>query len=49
MTHEHDHVDEPQDRGSMTGFAAVKYGFIFLIVIAVLYFTAAYLLPALNN
>ena len=53
MAHRHstDHpVDEPvQDRGSLTGFAAVKYGFIFLIVIAVLYFVAAYVIPALSN
>ena len=55
MAHQHANdphtvVDEPvQDRGSLTGFAAVKYGFIFLIVIAVLYFVAAYVIPALSN
>jgi hypothetical protein len=42
-------VDQPADRGSMTGFAAVKYGFIFLIVVAILYFVAAYLIPALTD
>jgi len=51
MAHQHEHVDieEPRDRGSLTGFAAVKYGFIFLIVVAVLYFLAAYLVPALTD
>jgi len=46
---DHTHADEPADRGSMTGFAAVKYGFIFLIVVAVLYFVAVYLIPALTD
>jgi hypothetical protein len=48
-TTEHSHIEEPTERGSMTGFAAVKYGFIFLIVVAVLFFVAAYLIPALTN
>ena len=48
-TTEHTHMDEPTDRGNMTGFAAVKYGFIFLIVVAILYFGAAYPIPALTN
>ena len=48
-TTEHSHVEEPAERGTMTGFAAVKYGFIFLIVVAVFYFVAAYLIPALTD
>jgi hypothetical protein len=50
MDHEHrEPIREPEDRGSLTGFAAIKYGFIFLIVIAVLYFLAAYVLPAFTD
>jgi hypothetical protein len=39
----------PEDRGNITGYAAVKYGFIFLIVVAILWFLAAYLLPAITS
>jgi hypothetical protein len=51
---EHDHVREqdhqhaapPEDRGSSwTGYAIVKYGFILIITIVILYFVAQYLLP----
>lgn len=47
----HEHVESGQEpsNNSWTGYAAVKYGFIFLIVIALLYFTAAYLIPALTD
>jgi hypothetical protein len=56
-THAPTHTHEPEvvepapveDRGSLTGYAAVKYGFIFLIVVAILFFVAAYLLPALTD
>jgi hypothetical protein len=39
----------PEDRGNITGYAAVKYGFIFLIVVAILWFLAAYLIPAITS
>ncbi len=38
-----------EDRGNITGYAAVKYGFIFLIVVAILWFLAAYLIPAVTS
>ena len=45
---QHTHTEQPTEPSTgWTGFAAVKYGFIFLIVVAVLYFAAAYLIPAL--
>lgn len=47
--HLHDPVEREPAGGGWTGFAAVKYGFIFLIVVALLYFAAAYLLPALTD
>ncbi|HXF71235.1 MAG TPA: hypothetical protein VNO79_01325 [Actinomycetota bacterium] len=43
--HTHD-VGEPEANG-LTSFALVKYGFIFLMLVAVLYFIARYLIPAL--
>jgi hypothetical protein len=46
-THPDDRPVEPSS--GWTGFALVKYGFIFLIVVALLYFAAAYLLPALTD
>jgi|FLYK01.1.fsa_nt_gi hypothetical protein len=47
-SHEHpEHVHEPAG-DSATGYAVVKYGFIFLITIAILYFIARYVLPALG-
>ncbi|MEO8476900.1 MAG: hypothetical protein ABI572_07590 [Actinomycetota bacterium] len=55
MEPEH-HTHEPQvqpqiQEGSngLTGYAAVKYGFIFLIVVAILWFLAAYLIPSFTN
>ena len=39
---------EPAERSSWTSYAAVKYGFIFLIVVAILWFVANYLLPAIS-
>ena len=53
MTDPHYHNDPrpaapPQDPGtSWTGYALVKYGFIFLIVVAILYFLVEYVLPRL--
>ncbi len=51
MTHHdmsHDHAPEPaparDPAASWTGYAAVKYGFIFLIVVAILWFLARYVL-----
>lgn len=44
------HHDEPEpSQGNVTGYAAVKYGFIFLIVVAILYFAAAFVIPALTD
>jgi hypothetical protein len=42
------HHEEPPPRepgSSWTGYAVVKYGFILLITIVVLYFIARYLIP----
>lgn len=47
---QHTHTEPPAEPSSgWTGFAVVKYGFIFLIVVAVLYFAAAYVIPALTD
>jgi hypothetical protein len=47
---EHTHRPVPEEpQGSWTGFALVKYGFIFLIVIAILYFLAVVVVPALTS
>ena len=47
MTQPHTHQEPvqqaPQD-GGWTGYAAVKYGFIFLIVLAILWFVGTYVL-----
>ena len=53
MTEPHVHQDQhaheappPAEPGSSwTGYAVIKYGFILLITIVVLYFVARYLLP----
>lgn len=49
--HEHVRTEEPlrEPSSGLTGYAAVKYGFILLIVIAVLYFAAVYAIPALTG
>lgn len=52
MAYDPNHVHEPvephHEPSAGTGFAAVKYGFIFLIVVALLYFAAVYAIPALT-
>jgi hypothetical protein len=46
----HTHEPPVQERNNgLAGYAAVKYGFIFLIVVAILWFLAAYLIPALTD
>jgi hypothetical protein len=48
----HDHAHEPAepDRGtSWTGYAIVKYGFILIITIVILYFVARYLIPLIGD
>ncbi|HXF73542.1 MAG TPA: hypothetical protein VNO79_13170 [Actinomycetota bacterium] len=47
LEHEHHAHDAPEPGGGLTGYAVVKYGFIFLMLLAVLYFLARYLIPAL--
>jgi hypothetical protein len=58
MTHDHVHghdevvekrevVREPGD--SMTSYAAVKYAFILLITIVILWFVAKYLIPLVTG
>ena len=37
------------DRGSLTGFAAIKYTAIVIIVLAILAFIAFYLIPAFTD
>ncbi|MGH2661535.1 MAG: hypothetical protein ACRDH8_01750 [Actinomycetota bacterium] len=40
------HESPPNDSGSSwTGYAAVKYGFILIITIVILYFVARFLIP----
>jgi hypothetical protein len=48
---EHAHTDEPtrEPSSSWTGYAAVKYGFIFLIFVAILYFAATVAIPAITD
>jgi hypothetical protein len=43
--HEHDAPAPREPGSSWTGYAVVKYGFILLITIVVLYFVARYLIP----
>lgn len=45
-THGEQHTHEPDTGTGLTGYAVVKYGFILIITIVVLYFIARYLLPA---
>lgn len=40
---EHVHVDGPRD--TLTSYAAVKYGFILVMTIVVLYFLARFVIP----
>jgi hypothetical protein len=47
-TPQHTHEPAPSEPGrSWTSYAIVKYGFILIITIVVLYFVARYLLPLL--
>jgi hypothetical protein len=43
--HEHEAPPPREPGSSWTGYGVVKYGFILLITIAVLYFAARYLIP----
>jgi len=44
------HTHEPApERSGLTGYAIAKYGFILLIVIAILWFVAVYLIPHLTS
>ena len=46
----HTHTtEEPVRDGGLTGYAFVKYGFILVITIVVLYFVARYLIPLLGG
>jgi len=44
----HAHLAEPLTGPGRTGFALVTYGFVLLIAVAVLYFAAAYVIPAIT-
>jgi hypothetical protein len=46
--HSHEPSEEP-DRGSLTGFAAIKYTAIVIIVLAILAFIAWYLIPLFTD
>jgi hypothetical protein len=48
--HHHDEtpVREPESRGGLVGYAAIKYVAIVAIVIAILVFLALYVIPALT-
>ena len=44
--HRDEHLHEPVERGGgLTSYAAVKYGFILLITIVILYFLARFIIP----
>jgi hypothetical protein len=43
------HPNEPEDKGSLTGNAAVKYTAILFIVIAILVLLAIYVLPLVRE
>jgi hypothetical protein len=43
--HAHDAPPSAEPGSSWTGYAVIKYGFILIITIVVLYFVARYLLP----
>jgi hypothetical protein len=55
MAHNHTHNDEPvhhdvhEPASGLTSYAVVKYGFILVITIVVLYFVARYLLPLIGD
>jgi hypothetical protein len=40
---------EPEEKGSLTGYAAIKYTAIVIIVIAILVFLAAFVLPLVKD
>ena len=52
--HIHKEVERPtnesveQERGSIVGYAAIKYAAIVIIVIAILYFLAVFVVPLLR-
>ena len=41
----HEHVPPVEPRTSYTSYAAVKYGFILLITIVILFFIAKFIIP----
>jgi hypothetical protein len=45
----HAHEPAEPDRGSMTGFAAIKYTAIVIIVLAIMAFLAWYLIPLITD
>ena len=54
MTPEHHHEEEhvvrdPEGGSGLVGYAAIKYVAIVAIVIAILFFLALYLIPALTD
>jgi hypothetical protein len=58
MAHDHTHSDEPvhhdvhdvhEPSSGLTSYAVVKYGFILVITIVVLYFVARYLIPLIGG
>jgi hypothetical protein len=48
MSDDHTYSPEPESSG-LTGFAAIKYSAIVIIVLAILAFIAWYVIPAFNN
>jgi hypothetical protein len=47
MSEEHTHSPEPESYG-LTGYAAIKYTAIVIIVLAILAFLAWYIVPAFH-
>jgi hypothetical protein len=47
--HPHDPAPREPDRGSLTGFAAIKYTAIVIIVLAILFFLAFVVIPLFTD
>ena len=46
---DHYHTQPPEPGGGFTSYAAVKYGFILLITIVILFFIAKFIIPLFTS